>query len=157
MEEKTKAYVNVEEERENAHYETVKKESYANFEEIPSNERNFKEEWKKLVSESLDLGLTLEESLKEKEPSTEQDFKELEKQLQENYFNSALSFEKNLLPSSLEPETFLKKIKIEKGRSSKDIFLISKAKYNFMKLGFKFESYLGAGKKNKKNIIISLF
>ena len=81
MEEKTKAYVNVEEERENAHYETVKKESYANFEEIPSNERNFKEEWKNLVSESLDLGLTLEESLKEKEPSTEQDFKELEKQL----------------------------------------------------------------------------
>ena len=146
MQEKTKAYVNVEEERENAHYENVKKKSSENTKEISSNERNFKEEWKKLVSESLDLGLTLEESLKEKEPSTEQDFKELEKQLQENYFNSALSFEKEVLPSSLEPETFLKKIKIEKGRSSKDIFFISKAKYNFMKLGFKFESYLGAGK-----------
>ena len=151
MEEKTKGYVNVEEERENAHYETVKKESYANFEEIPSNERNFKEEWKNLVSESLDLGLTLEESLKEQEPSTQQEFKELVKILEEKYFSSALTFEKEILPPSVQPETFLKKIK-DKGRSSKDIFLLSKSKYSFMKLGFKFETYLGAGKKETRKI-----
>jgi hypothetical protein len=132
-----------------------KKSSYDNSQEPLVNkekEKNFKEEWKKLISESLELGLTLEESLKEKEPSNEQEFKELEKQLQEKYFISALSFEKEVLPSSLEPETFLKKIKIEKGRSSKDIFLLSKSKYSFMKLGFKFETYLGAGKKKMKKI-----
>jgi len=107
---------------------------------------DFKEQWKNLVSESLNLGLTtLDEELKLKEPSNEQEFNELNQILNEKYFNSALNYEKEILPSSIEVESFLKKIKIDKGRSFKDIFLLSKSKYNFIKLGFKFESYLGAG------------
>ena len=111
-------------------------------------EKNFKEEWKNLVSESLKIGLTLEENLKEKEVSTQQEFRDLVKILEERYFSGALTFEREILPSSIQPETFLKKIKRDKSRSSKDIFILSKSKHSFMKLGFKFETYLGAGKKN---------
>ena len=47
-------------------------------------EKNFKKTWKKLVSESLKLGLTVEESLKEQEPSNEKTLSELSKLIRQN-------------------------------------------------------------------------
>lgn len=110
-----------------------------------NNKIFFQEKWKNLLSECSNIGLPVEDDLKEKQPSTEQEFKDLERMIEEKYFCAALSIEKEILPSSIEPEAFLNKIKREKGRSSKDIYTISRSKHKLMKLGFRFETYLGAG------------
>lgn len=119
--------------------------------EISTKSSNFKEKFQSLLSESYSLGLIL--STEEKNyfldnlPENESKFHELITILNEKYFNAALALEKEILPSSIDnPEHFLKQIQSQKGRSSKDIFILSQSKYNFGKLGFKFESFLGAGK-----------